>query len=69
MQQHPDLFTPGHIYVLDRNFFSVELVEAIHARGQGAHLVMRMKAGIRLPVVQPDAREPDRAFVARVAVR
>jgi len=52
VQQHPDLFTPGHIYVLDRNFFSVELVEAIHARGQGAHLVMRMKAGIRLPVVK-----------------
>jgi hypothetical protein len=50
--QHPDLFTPEHVYVLDRNFFSVDLVEAIHRRGQGAHLVMRMKAGIRLPVVK-----------------
>ncbi len=49
--QHPDLFTPEHVYVLDRNFFSAELVEAIHRRGQGAHLVMRIKAGIRLPVV------------------
>ncbi len=38
--------------MLDRNFFSIELVEAIHRRGQGAHLVMRMKAGIRLPVVK-----------------
>jgi hypothetical protein len=52
VQQHPDLFTAEHVYVLDRNFFSVELVEAIHRRGQGAHLVMRMKAGIRLPVVK-----------------
>jgi hypothetical protein len=48
---HPGLFTPEHVYVLDRNFFSIELVEAMHRRGQGAHLVMRMKAGARLPVV------------------
>jgi hypothetical protein len=51
VQQHPDLFTPEHVYVLDRNFFSAELVEAVHARGRGAHLLIRMKAGIRLPVV------------------
>ena len=36
----------------DRNFFSIDLVEAMHRRGAGTHLVMRMKAGIRLPVVQ-----------------
>jgi hypothetical protein len=34
VQQHPDLFTPGHVDVLDRNFFSVNLIEAIHARGR-----------------------------------
>ena len=49
---HPDLFTPNDVYVCDRNFFSIDLVEAMHRRGAGAHLVMRMKAGIRLPVVQ-----------------
>ncbi len=49
---HPHLFTPNDVYVCDRNFFSIDLVEAIHRRGQGAHLVMRMKAGVRLPVVQ-----------------
>jgi Insertion element 4 transposase N-terminal len=48
---HPDLFTPNDVYVC-RNFFSIDLVEAMHRRGAGAHLVMRMKAGIRLPVVQ-----------------
>lgn len=52
VQQHPDLFTPNDVYVCDRNFFSINLVEAIHRRGAGAHLVMRMKAGIGLPVVQ-----------------
>lgn len=48
---HPDLFTPDDVYVLDRNFFSIDLVEAMHRRGAGAHLVIRMKAGIRLPVI------------------
>jgi transposase IS4-like protein/DDE family transposase len=50
--EHPHLFTPNDVYVCDRNFFSIALVEAMHRRGAGAHLVMRMKAGIRLPVVQ-----------------
>ena len=49
---HPHLFTPNDVYICDRNFFSIDLVEAMHRRGAGAHLVMRMKAGIRLPVVQ-----------------
>jgi hypothetical protein len=52
VQQHPELFTPNDVYVLDRNFYSVDLVEQIHRRGLGAHLLIRMKAGIRLPVVQ-----------------
>lgn len=41
--EHPHVFTPGHIYVCDRNFYSADLVQAIHRRGAGAHLVMRMK--------------------------
>lgn len=49
---HPDLFTPNDVYVCDRNFYSADLVQAMHRRGAGAHLVMRMKAGIRLPVVK-----------------
>ena len=50
--EHQHLFTPGHVYVCDRNFYSADLVQAIHRRGAGAHLLMRMKAGIRLPVVK-----------------
>ena len=52
VQENPGLFTPNDVYVLDRNFYSADLVEQIHRRGAGAHLVIRMKAGIRLPVVQ-----------------
>jgi hypothetical protein len=52
VQQHPELFTPNDVYLLDRNFYSADLIEQIHRRGLGAHLVMRMKAGIRLPVIQ-----------------
>jgi hypothetical protein len=42
----------------DRNFYSADLVAAIHRRGAVAHLV-RMKAGVRLPGVERlgDARE------------
>jgi hypothetical protein len=50
--EHPHLFTPEHVYVCDRNFYSADLVQAIHRRGAGAHVVMRMKAGVRLPVVK-----------------
>jgi hypothetical protein len=38
--------------VVDRNFLSFEFVDKLHQGGQGAHLVMRVKDGIRLPVVQ-----------------
>ena len=50
--ENPHLFTPNDVYVCDRNFYSADLVAAMHHRGAGAHLVLRMKAGIRLPVVQ-----------------
>jgi hypothetical protein len=49
---HPDLFTNEYLYVVDRNFLSFEFVEKVHRGGQGAHLVMRVKDGIRLPVVR-----------------
>jgi hypothetical protein len=49
---HPDLFTSDYLYVVDRNFLSFAFVESVHRGGRGAHLVMRVKDGIRLPVVQ-----------------
>ena len=50
--EHPDLFTNEHLYVMDRNFLSFDFVEAIHRGGRGAHVVIRVKDGVRLPVVE-----------------
>jgi hypothetical protein len=49
---HRDLFTPGHIYVLDRNFGSFAFLYEIHRQGHGAHFVVRMKSNVNLPVVE-----------------
>lgn len=49
--ESPQLFTPGHVYLFDRNFWSHDVIEKIHRRGKGAHFVIRIKEGIRLPVV------------------
>jgi hypothetical protein len=46
--EHPDLFTNAYVYLLDRNFPGYQLIDAIHRGGQGAHLVMRIKDGIKL---------------------
>ena len=50
--EHPHLFTAEYIYVVDRNFLSHDFIDSVHQGGQGAHLLMRVKDGIRLPVVQ-----------------
>lgn len=50
--EHPHLFTPEYLYVVDRNFLSHDFIDAVHQGGRGAHLLMRVKDGIRLPVVQ-----------------
>jgi hypothetical protein len=47
---HPHLFTPEYLYVVDRNFLSHSFIDAVHQGGRGAHLLMRVKDGIRLPV-------------------
>jgi hypothetical protein len=52
LNQRPDLFTPGHVYVLDRNFGSYEFLHTIHRQGKGAHFVVRMKSNVNLPVVE-----------------
>lgn len=52
LNQRPELFTAGHVYVLDRNFGSYEFLHAIHRQGRGAHFVVRMKSNVNLPVVE-----------------
>jgi Insertion element 4 transposase N-terminal/Transposase DDE domain len=43
---HPELFGPGRVFLVDRNFLGYDLITQIVARG--AQLVMRVKAGITL---------------------
>jgi len=47
---HPDAFGPGLLIIMDRNFPGYRLIEAI--RTAGAHVLIRIKAGIQLPVVR-----------------
>jgi hypothetical protein len=47
---HPEAFGLGRLIILDRNFPGYRLIEAV--RTQGAHVLIRIKAGIRLPVVR-----------------
>jgi hypothetical protein len=46
-EQHPGVFTAGRLFLTDRNFLGGPLVLAILQRG--GHLLMRVKADIRLP--------------------
>lgn len=50
--EHPGLFTDEHVYVMDRNFGSFDFLDAVHRRGRGAHFVVRVKSGVKLPVVK-----------------
>jgi hypothetical protein len=52
LRQRPDLFTAGHVYVLDRNFGSFAFLHQIHRQGRGAHFVVRMKSNVNLPVLE-----------------
>src|SRR5262249_4915670 len=47
---HPDAFGPGRLIILDRNFPGYRLIEAIPTAGP--HALIRIKAGIKLPVVR-----------------
>ena len=46
-EEHPGVFTDGRLYLTDRNFLGGPLILKI--LGGGGHLLMRVKADIRLP--------------------
>jgi hypothetical protein len=72
--EHPEVFTRGRCFLVDRNFLGHELINDI--LGCGAHLVMRVKQGISLHHVRwlPDGSQlaylnaPDRRSVLMVRV-
>jgi DDE family transposase/transposase IS4-like protein len=50
VKQHPEVFCAGRVFCLDRNFPGYKVISKI--RACGGHLVMRMKAGISLELVE-----------------
>ncbi len=48
--EHPEVFCEGRVFLVDRNFLGRDLIIAI--RGCGAHLVMRVKAGVTLHFIE-----------------
>ena len=47
---HPEVFTRDRVFLVDRNYLGFDLIVKILSRG--SHLLMRIKAGIKLPVVR-----------------
>ena len=47
LNEHPELFA-GRVFLMDRNFLGYHLITAI--LDAGGHLIMRVRAGINLPV-------------------
>jgi hypothetical protein len=64
VKAHPDAFGPGRLIILDRNFPGYRLIEAI--RTQGAHVLIRIKAGITLPVIRA---APDGSYLTFITDR
>ena len=50
VRAHPDVFRAGRVFCMDRNFPGYLIIDAI--RECGAHLVMRIKSGITLTVIE-----------------
>jgi hypothetical protein len=59
VRSRPGLFGAGRLILMDRNFPGFALIKAI--REQGAHLLMRVKSGIALPLV---AALPDGSYAS-----
>ena len=61
VKRHPWLFGPGRVYLFDRNFLGYHLIAKIIKCG--AHLVMRIKAGVALHFVK---WLPDGSYLAHL---
>lgn len=64
VRAHPQAFGPGRLVIMDRNFPGYRLIEAI--RTAGAHVLIRIKAGITLPVVRA---APDGSYLTYISDR
>jgi Insertion element 4 transposase N-terminal len=59
---HPEVFAAGRLFLMDRNFPGFALIREI--RAAGAHLLMRIKSDIPLPLLQALPDGSYRSFLA-----
>jgi hypothetical protein len=63
LREHPEVFTPDRLWVMDRNFPGVPRIKAI--LGTGGHVLIRVKSDIRLPRIGGFA--PDGSYLATLS--
>ncbi len=62
VRHHPGVFAAGRLFLIDRNFPGFELIKDI--RAAGAHLLMRMKSDVVLPLLEALPDGSYRSFLA-----
>jgi hypothetical protein len=62
VKHHPEVFAAGRLFLMDRNFPGISLIRDI--RAAGAHLLMRVKSDIVLPLLEPLPDGSYRSFLA-----
>jgi len=62
VRHHPQVFAAGRLFLVDRNFPGFELIKDI--RQAGAHLLMRVKSDIVLPLLEALPDGSYRSFLA-----
>ena len=55
LAEHPQVFTPDRLWIMDRNFPGVARIKAMLATG--GHVLIRVKSDIRLPRIGPFAAD------------
>ena len=63
LTEHPDVFGPDRLWIMDRNFPGVARIKAMLATG--SHVLIRVKSDIRLPRISAFAE--DGSYLARLS--
>ena len=63
LAEHPDVFAPDRLWIMDRNFPGVPRIAAMLATG--SHVLVRVKSDIRLPRIGPFAA--DGSYLTRLS--
>jgi len=63
LTEHPEVFTPDRLWIMDRNFPGVPRIAAMLAAN--THVLIRVKSDIRLPRISPFAQ--DKSYLTRLS--